>query len=85
MADIFKKAKSVISVATLAKYLNELDYIYPYHQSIGFYLEKAGNYSDSEINLFRTRPIEFDFYLDYEISSPAYSTKWKLYTPVSLQ
>lgn len=85
MAAIFKKAKSLISVATLADYLNELDYTYPYHQSIGFYLEKAGNYSDSEIDLFRTMPIEFDFYLDYGMSSPAYSKKWKLYAPAPLQ
>ena len=52
MIDIFNKAKNLISISTLADYLDELDYTYPYHQSIGFCLEKAGNYSESEVGLY---------------------------------
>mgnify|MGYP000686001012 FL=1 len=35
-------AKNVIDVDKLVYYYNQMHYIYPYHQALGFYLEKAG-------------------------------------------
>jgi predicted transcriptional regulator of viral defense system len=84
MIAAFRKAKDQISVTTLVDYLTELNYTYPYHQSVGFYLEKAGNYLDSEIQLFAAQNIQYDFYLDYNLDSPAYSKKWKLFYPAGL-
>ncbi|NQX42311.1 Transcriptional regulator, AbiEi antitoxin, Type IV TA system [Pedobacter steynii] len=85
MIKVFRKAKDFITVSTLANYLDELDYTYPYHQSIGFYLEKAGNYTESEIHLFRSKVIEYNFYLAYGMTEPAYSENWKLYFPRHLE
>lgn len=55
----------------------------PYHQVIGFYLERAG-YSASDLDHFRRKPLDIDFYLDYQITDPVYSRDWRLYYPRDL-
>ena len=42
VAEAFELAKDSLSVNKLAAYLRKLHYVYPYHQAIGFYMEKAG-------------------------------------------
>ncbi|WP_162996495.1 hypothetical protein [Mucilaginibacter celer] len=81
MVDIFRRAKADISVTLLADYLKKLNYTYPYHQCIGFYMERAQNYSADEIDLFFRQEIKYDFYLDYDIHEPVYDARWKLYYP----
>jgi hypothetical protein len=41
----FVRSGPRVSVERIAKLLRRLDYIYPYHQGIGFYLENAGHAS----------------------------------------
>ena len=59
----------------------ELDFAYPYHQAIGFYLEKSGAYKPAEVAPFRRLAREFDFYLTYEMGDPAYDGDWRVYFP----
>ena len=40
--EAFKSAIADINYKKLISYLNTMDYKYPYHQSLGFYLERAG-------------------------------------------
>lgn len=75
----YKLAKSRVDVLLLKEYLEELDYIYPYHQVIGFYLEKAG-YSKSDCQIFSI-PMKFKFYLTYEIRKREFDKKWNIYYP----
>lgn len=84
MIEVFRKVKKQISVATMAGYLDELNYLYPYHQCLGFYLERAGNYSNGEIRLFSSKDKIYDFYLDYALESPVYNERWRLYYPAIL-
>lgn len=76
----YKNAKDKISVNKLVSILKKLDYIYPYHQSIGFYLDKAG-YSEKQLSLISNFEIKYDFYLETQISDYEYCSKWKLYIP----
>src|SRR5699024_9514671 len=46
---IYKNAKSLASVNRIYSILKRLNHIYPYHQVIGFYLERAG-YRDSAVD-----------------------------------
>jgi hypothetical protein len=70
-----------VSVKKLAEYLRKLNFTYPYHQAIGFYLEHAGTYKAADIKLMQRFPIEYDFYLNYQLKNPAHNEKWRLFTP----
>ncbi|MHC4194427.1 MAG: type IV toxin-antitoxin system AbiEi family antitoxin domain-containing protein, partial [Planctomycetota bacterium] len=49
--EAYKSAFNKVSVNRLSALLKKIDYIYPYHQVIGFYLERAGIYKESQIVL----------------------------------
>ena len=80
VAKAFELAKSLISVKKLAAYLRKLHYVYPYHQAIGFYLERAG-YDNRSLKLLEDFPIEHDFYLEHAMRSPVLNKRWHLYVP----
>jgi hypothetical protein len=77
-------AKGKISLEYLANYLRKLDFVYPYHQAIGFYLEKAGGYSEKQLGIFREFELYFDFYLAYKMEETFYSKKWRIFYPANL-
>lgn len=80
----FRLAAKMISVSKLAETLSTLDYVYPFHQAIGFYLEHAGVYSEDQIALFDRIEKRFDFYLTHEMKKPKYSKRWRLYYPSNM-
>lgn len=57
VARAFELAKEQVSVNRLGAMLKKLSYTYPYHQSIGYYLERAG-YRPSQLDLLRSFPME---------------------------
>lgn len=73
-------AKGKFSVNKLVSYLKKMDYTYPYHQAIGFYLEKAG-YNENVIKLIEKIEIKYNFYLTYEMKEKEFSERWKLFFP----
>lgn len=83
VADAFVKAIDRVSVSEIAGLLKSTRYVYPYHQSIGFLLERAGM-SDEQLRPLQELPRRFNFYLDYRLKSPHLDTKWKIYHPHSL-
>jgi len=76
----FEMARDRLSVNKLVAILRKLDYTYPYHQAIGFYLERAG-YKESQIELLRRFDMSFNFYLTYQMKDPDYNAKWRLFVP----
>ncbi len=56
-------------------------YTYPYHQAIGFYLERSGGYSQSQLDLLRQFDIQYDFYLAHQMKEMDYNEKWRLFIP----
>ena len=80
VAKAFELAKNVVSVNAMGAMLSKLRFTYPYHQAIGFYLERAG-YRASSLDLMRRFPMEFDFYLTHEMSATRYVPAWRLYVP----
>jgi predicted transcriptional regulator of viral defense system len=77
--EAFKLGMEQLDVKKMASYINQIDYIYPYDQVIGFYLEKAG-YDESTLKLFDKKK-EFNFYLTYNIRNKNFSDRWKLFYP----
>jgi len=80
--EAYKNAKENMDVKKLYTYLKELDFIYPYNQIIGFYLDKAG-YPQNNLELFEQN-INLKFYLTYDIRNKDYSERWHLYFPKGL-
>jgi len=77
----YKFAKGKVSINKLCSMLQQINYIYPYHQAIGFYLERSGVYSKSQIELLRKFDIKYKFYLAHDMGDTDYSEEWKLYYP----
>lgn len=76
----FRLANDQVSVNALAAMLQKLKFVYPYHQAIGYYLERAG-YKSSLVDLLRRFPMDFDFYLAHEMGETEYIKEWRLYVP----
>ncbi|HEX9608113.1 MAG TPA: hypothetical protein VF962_12855 [Gemmatimonadaceae bacterium] len=72
-----------ISVDTLIATLSQLGYLYPYHQAIGFYMERAG-FSPSHLDRLRKLGLNFDFYLANAIKERKYDRSWRLFFPEGL-
>ena len=78
--EAYKAAKERISVNTLIATLKKLDYVYPYHQAIGFYMERAG-YEESRTERLLQLGVSLDFYLVHGIKDRDYDSKWRLFFP----
>jgi hypothetical protein len=77
----FKEARRhEIKAHLIPDYLKQIGYTYPYHQVIGFYMERAG-YAESETEALGNLPREFNFYLDYGMKVPVFNATWKLFIP----
>lgn len=81
--DAFKRAKGKLVVSNLITILKQMNFTYPYHQSIGLYMEKA-KYPESDIKLIEEMGIVCKFYLSYQIKDYDFSEKWKIIYPKGL-
>ena len=81
----YRLAQSKLSIQKLINTIRSLQYVYPYYQNIGFYMDATGVYSEQDSKSFLDfGPFQYDFYLDYKMLNPSYSEKWRLYYPKSL-
>lgn len=79
--DAYRRAKNRVIVKKLIEQLKTLKYVYPYHQAIGFYMERSG-FDDAALKAIKENfTIEYDFYLAHEMKKPDYSQQWRLYFP----
>jgi predicted transcriptional regulator of viral defense system len=81
VAKAYSEAAGHVSINRLCAYLRQIGYTYPYHQSIGYYLDRSGKYSSSQIRQLQEFKIEFDFRLDYKMKDTQYIEKWRLCIP----
>ncbi len=80
----YKTAAEKVSVNKLIAYLRKLNYKYPYHQSIGFYLESTKVHDNSKIELLKDFEFTNNFYLTHQMKNPDFSEKWKMFYPKGL-
>lgn len=80
VAKAFEQAKEAVSVNAMGAMLRKLEFGYPYHQAIGFYLERAG-YRSSSLELMRRFPMKFDFYLTHKMAETSFDKTWRLHVP----
>ncbi|HKV46637.1 MAG TPA: hypothetical protein VJN69_01000 [Candidatus Acidoferrales bacterium] len=80
----YKSAKPRMSVNTLKAHLKKLDYTYPFHQAIGFYMQRAG-YEPDRWSRLQELPMVFDFYLAHDLANKDYDPEWRLFFPKGFQ
>lgn len=83
VSNVYFDVKDKVDIDKLLSYLKKLDYLYPYHQVIGFYMELA-SYPETALEKL-SRNIDYDFYLTYNIRNKNYSDRWRLYFPKGLE
>jgi len=76
----FTNARDLASVNTMAAMLQKLRYVYPYHQAIGYYLERAG-FKSKTLDLMRRFPMDYDFFLANQMGETEYVKEWRLHVP----
>jgi hypothetical protein len=80
----YRAAKDRMSADQLVDILKKLDYVYPYHQSIGFLMQKAG-YPEKRFVQLRALGLHHDFYLAHGLQQLEYSKDWRLFYPKDLR
>jgi hypothetical protein len=78
--EAFRAAKERVSVGALLATLKKLHYRYPYHQAVGFYMERAG-YGEALLGRVERLDMALDFYLTHGLRRHAYSRRWRLFFP----
>lgn len=78
--EAYEKALPDVSATRLAAFLKKLDYVYPYHQNIGFFMQKAG-FSVKSYERFSGLGLNYDFHLDYGMKKTEFVPEWRLHVP----
>jgi hypothetical protein len=81
--EAYRAARDQLSVKRLMGTLKKLGHLYPYHQAIGFYLERAG-FDGEALDLARQPGLEFDFYLAHGMNDTVYDKTWRVHHPRGL-
>ena len=81
--EAYRRAQGLVSVDKVIATLQRLDHVYPYHQAIGFYMERAG-YPHGYLAQLKALGLDLDFYLAHGIHRTNYNKDWRLHHPSGL-
>ena len=81
VAAAFVAAAEQLSLNRIVAYLRTLNFTYPYHQAIGYYLQRTGRFSSKQLEPFQEIGLSFDFYLTYGMKETQYVPEWRLFVP----
>lgn len=80
VVDVYREAVGQAQVSRIIQLLRRIDYVYPYHQVIGFYATRGG-FAPESLERLKKLGLDFDFYLTYGMSEPDYDEEWRLFIP----
>ncbi|MFN0007231.1 MAG: hypothetical protein ACKVXR_04930 [Planctomycetota bacterium] len=76
----YRSALERVSINKLVTALRKIGHVYPYHQAIGFYLERAGC-AATPLAPLRRMGIKLNFYLAYDMEEKVLDPTWRVYHP----
>jgi predicted transcriptional regulator of viral defense system len=76
----YVQASENTNVQQLAEMLVELEYLYPYHQAVGFFLQSAG-YQAEALAVLREPGLHHDFFLAHGMGKTKYDPEWRIHYP----
>ncbi len=80
----FKKARQKLNIRKLLDIYRQLEYVYPYTQTIGFFLEKIGMLKQASA-IYEEFPPKYKFYVDHNArTSWKFDEKWMIFYPQGL-
>ena len=80
----FKNSLPKLNIHKLINIYKQLNYIYPYTQSIGFFLDRLGKQKLASI-IYKAFPPNYKFFVDHNAkTSWMFDNKWKIYYPKGL-
>ncbi|MFH0878252.1 MAG: hypothetical protein V2A34_00925, partial [Lentisphaerota bacterium] len=80
----FINAKKRLKIAKLVHIYKQMDLQYPYGQSIGFLLDRAGMKNHAAV-IMKSFPPARNFFIDHSAkSSWTYDPKWRIHYPAGL-
>lgn len=81
--EAYRLARHRVTVSKIAQLLRALDYRYPYHQAVGFYMHAAG-YSAEDQSYFASMEMKYDFYLGHGLQHNVFDKTWRIFHPRGL-
>lgn len=76
--EVFAKIKDKLDIDRIYTIIEKFDFIYPYFQLAGFYLERIG-FSKTELEKFYTQKSELNFYTQKNKNQYGFDGYWKIY------
>lgn len=76
--EVFMKIKEKLNLNTIYTIIEKFDFIYPYFQLAGFYLEQIG-YSKDELSRFYNKKSGLNFYTQKNKNPYEFDEYWKIY------
>jgi hypothetical protein len=79
----YRRARGHVSVQKIIDTLRKLDHVYPYHQAMGFYMERAG-FTAKQLAPLKAMGMNWDFYLTHGLRNPVFNRNWRIHHQKSL-
>jgi len=76
----YRKAAGRANVGLLLKTLRGLNYVYPYHQAIGYFLSRT-RFRSSNLKELQKLGMNYKFYLEKGESVSGYDASWQVHLP----
>lgn len=78
VARAYKEAIGRIDVDHLINLLRKINHAYPYQQSIGFLMQRAG-FPENHLEKLERLKSNFDFFLEYGLKDSVYDERWQVF------
>jgi predicted transcriptional regulator of viral defense system len=78
--EAFRLARPLVTADQIVSTLLRLGHAYPYHQAVGFLMERAG-FPDADLRTLEELGMAFNFYLVHGAHQTRYSERWRLFYP----